>query len=129
MASTADNVVTFHAPPKKGSQSSVILEGPKENTEDLPLPPQYMQSVEHVLDDIGEVKALETSIVHLPLGYVGTFDCLAEYKGTLCLIDWKTSGKLKSSLADCYDYPLQVVAYAGAVNHDPRRDYKASLCS
>lgn len=91
------------------------------------LPPQYMQSVEHVLDDIGEVKALETSIAHLSLGYVGTFDCLAEYRGTLCLIDWKTSGKLKSSLADCYDYPLQAVAYAGAINQDPRIDQKVGM--
>lgn len=88
------------------------------------MPPQYMQSVEHVLDDIGEVKALETSIAHFSLGYVGTFDCLAEYRGTLCLIDWKTSGKLKSSLADCYDYPLQAVAYAGAINQDPKIDHK-----
>lgn len=122
MVSTANNMVKFNPPPKE----PCILERPKENTEDLALPPQYMQSVEHVLGDLGEVKALETSIAHFSLGYVGTFDCLAEYKGTLCLIDWKTSGKLKSSLADCYDYPLQAVAYAGAVNHDPRRDYKAS---
>lgn len=93
------------------------------------LPPRYMQSVEHVLDDIGEVKALEASTAHLSLGYVGTFDCLAEYRGTLCLIDWKTSGKLKSSLADCYDYPLQAVAYAGAINQDPRIDEKVIIVS
>ena len=98
--------------------------GGGDDSEELILPAQYMQSVEHVLDDIGEVKALETSIAHFSLGYVGTFDCLAEYKGTLCLIDWKTSKKPKSTLADCYDYPLQAVAYAGAINQDPTMNLK-----
>jgi len=34
------------------------------------------------------------------------------------VIDWKTSLKPKPSLADCYDFPLQAAAYAGAVNQD-----------
>lgn len=85
---------------------------------------QYMRSIKPVLKDVGEVTALETSIAHLRLGYMGTFDCLAEYKGTLCLIDWKTSNKPKPTLADCYDYPLQAVAYAGAVNCDPTINLK-----
>ena len=40
----------------------------------------YLQSVEHVLKDINEVKALECPIAHLELGYMGTFDCLAKYR-------------------------------------------------
>ena len=39
-------------------------------------------------------------------------------RGELCLIDWKTSRKQKPTLKDCFDYPLQVVAYAGAVNQN-----------
>ena len=52
-------------------------------------------------------------------------------RGTLCLIDWKTSNKPKASLEDCYDYPLQAVAYAGAINHDPNFDFKVlpHVCS
>lgn len=113
----------------KGSSNtqSSKLHPPQQNEEEKDqehAPARYMESVEHILDDIGEVKALETSIANFSLGYVGTFDCLANYKGTLCLIDWKTSKKPKSSLADCYDYPLQAVAYAGAINHDPRINLK-----
>ena len=43
------------------------------------------------------------------------------------MIDWKTSRKKKSALADCYDYPLQLVAYSGAINHNPNMfDFKVS---
>ena len=86
-----------------------------------------MQSVEHVLSDIGRVACMETSVAHFELGYMGTFDCLAEYQGHLCLIDWKTSSRLKPTLADCYDYPLQAVAYAGAINQDPSFHLKVPM--
>lgn len=42
--------------------------------------PLYTQSIDHVLKDITEVKALEASVAHLQLGYAGTFDCLAKYR-------------------------------------------------
>ena len=48
------------------------------------------------------------------------------YRGELCLIDWKTSGKPRPSLSDCYEYPLQAAAYAGAINDDPRYSFKVS---
>ena len=38
------------------------------------------------------------------------------FRGTLCLIEWKTSSKPKPLLGDTYDNPLQIVAYLGAVN-------------
>ena len=128
--------------PTIGDENSVIFSNTEEVDEEISLDisgneddhqslsksmlsdPMHMQSVEHILADIGEIKALETSVAHMQLGYMGTFDCLAEYKGTLCLIDWKTSNKPKPTLADCYDYPLQAVAYAGAVNQDPRLNLK-----
>lgn len=40
----------------------------------------YMESVEHIVADISEVKALETPVAHLQLGYMGTLDCLAKYR-------------------------------------------------
>ena len=43
-------------------------------------------------------------------------------RGTLCLIEWKTSKKPKDSLDSCYDYPLQVAAYAGAYNSTRSKD-------
>lgn len=104
---------------KKVISDSIVNQERHASAEEVSNSPQYMQSIGHVLEDMGEVKALETATAHIALGYMGTFDCLAEYQGELCLIDWKTSNRLKPSLADCYDYPLQAVAYAGAVNQDP----------
>lgn len=78
----------------------------------------YWKSVSHVLKDITNVVAVESAVVHPLLGYAGTLDLIAEYKGKLSVIDWKTSAKHKSNLKDCYSYPQQIVAYAGAVNFD-----------
>lgn len=78
----------------------------------------YWQSVSHVLKDITNVVAVESAVVHSLLGYAGTLDLIAEYKGVLSVIDWKTSAKHKTNLKDCYSYPQQIVAYAGAVNFD-----------
>lgn len=78
----------------------------------------YWQSISHVLSDITNVVAIESAVVHPVLGYAGTLDLIAEYKGTLSVIDWKTSEKHKTNLKDCYSYPLQLAAYAGAVNFD-----------
>ena len=78
----------------------------------------YWKSVSHVLKDITNVIAVESAVVHPLLGYAGTLDLIAEYKGKQSVIDWKTSAKHKTNLKDCYSYPQQVVAYAGAVNFD-----------
>ena len=40
----------------------------------------YLQSVEHILEDITDVYALESVVAHIELGYTGTFDCVAKYK-------------------------------------------------
>ena len=71
-----------------------------------------------MLKDVTNVVAVESAVAHPLLQYAGTLDLIAEYKGTLSVIDWKTSAKHKSNLKDCYSYPQQIVAYAGAVNFD-----------
>lgn len=86
----------------------------------------YWQSIRHVLPDIKNVVAIESGVVHPLLGYAGTLDLIAEYKGALSVIDWKTSAKHKMNLKDCYSYPQQVVAYAGAVNYD--MNYPFQVC-
>ena len=42
--------------------------------------PQYMESVEHVLQQITSVLALESVVTHYELGYTGTFDCVVNYR-------------------------------------------------
>ena len=64
-----------------------------------------------LLDDIDNVRAIEQSMYsdHLRLG--GQADCIAEYNGTLSIIDFKTSRKRKTR-SSCYDYFIQCSAYA-----------------
>lgn len=40
----------------------------------------YLSSVEHVLQDISEVKALESAVHHETLQYLGLVDCVAKYR-------------------------------------------------
>ena len=72
--------------------------------------------------DFKDVQLIESYVTHKNLFYLGKIDCLAYYKGNLCLIDWKTSEKNKSDLKDLYDIPVQLSAYLGAFFNDPVYD-------
>ena len=82
----------------------------------------HWQSIKHVISNIDQVIALESAVTHPQLEYAGTLDGIISYKGQQCLVDWKTSEKKRVKLKDCFSYPHQIVAYAGAVNHDPHYD-------
>ena len=70
--------------------------------------------LKHLTKD--KVLATEEHVTHSFIGYSGTFDGLAIYNGVPCVIEWKTSQHPRPTLESCYDAPLQVVAYAGAIN-------------
>jgi ATP-dependent exoDNAse (exonuclease V) beta subunit len=76
----------------------------------------YWESVEPVLRSLEQVRLIEGTVFHDELGYAGVVDCVATYQGTPCICEWKTSDKPKQTVDRLYDYPLQVVAYCGAVN-------------
>ncbi|XP_076805053.1 mitochondrial genome maintenance exonuclease 1-like isoform X2 [Clavelina lepadiformis] len=73
-------------------------------------------SVKPILKDVDKIEMVEGKCFHPHLKYYGFVDCVATYCGNLCVIDWKTSKRTVTKLNYCYDDPLQVAAYAGAVN-------------
>ncbi|OLP16062.1 exonuclease [Leptolyngbya sp. 'hensonii'] len=77
----------------------------------------YWESIQPVLQEIDAVRLLESPVLHYDVGYAGQVDCVASYQGTPCICEWKTADRPKESWEGLYDYPLQVVAYCGAVNH------------
>ena len=90
---------------------------------------KLMESILQVFYEIDNVLAIESGVIHEPLGYAGTIDCIVEFRNKICLIDWKTSKRKKKSWKSCYDYPIQLAAYAAAVNADPAYDFAVSFVS
>lgn len=86
----------------------------------------YWRSMQGVLGDISDVFLLETGVDHPFLLYRGVLDCVAKYKGRPTLIEWKTSQRLKSSLQDIFDNPLQAAAYLGALNFTNHLDFQVT---
>lgn len=64
-----------------------------------------------VVDQIGDVFALETQLYSDYLKVAGTVDCIGMWNGKLSVIDFKTSKRLKSK-EDITDYWMQCSAYA-----------------
>ncbi|XP_050932837.1 mitochondrial genome maintenance exonuclease 1 isoform X2 [Lates calcarifer] len=99
-------------------------EHPSETKEYPPEIQGYMESISHILEDVSAVRATESTVQHNTLNYLGIVDCVARYRGVLCVIDWKTSEKPKPFLSNTYDNPIQVAAYAGALNSDYNYKYQ-----
>lgn len=91
-----------------------LVEGIDEGCHEDALP--YWKSIKCFANQIEEVRMMEASVFHHGLRYAGTVDLLAVHKGSLTLVDWKTSDKPKKYVSALYDYPLQLAAYIGAIN-------------
>lgn len=66
-----------------------------------------------VMESIEEVHAMESVLYSDTLKFAGTVDLIAKINGELCILDWKTSGRYKSS-EDIPNYFTQAAAYAYA---------------
>jgi len=74
---------------------------------------EMWNNVKPHLSDINNIYALESSLYSNHLEVAGTVDCIAEYKGKLSVIDFKTSRRVKTR-DDIHDYFIQCSAYAVA---------------
>ena len=90
------------------------LEGKDTPCPDAILP--YWQSIEPILQEVGDVRLVEGTVFNYDLGYAGIVDCVASFRGIPCICEWKTADKSKGSVERLYDYPLQIAAYSSAVN-------------
>lgn len=69
----------------------------------------YRMKVE--LDKLNNIHCLETPLHSHELGLAGTVDCIAEFNGTLSVIDFKTSVRLKKK-EQIGNYFMQGAAYS-----------------
>lgn len=74
---------------------------------------EMFSALKPLLDDIDNIHCLETPLWSDHLQVAGTVDCIAEYKGKLSVIDFKTASRLKSR-DDIHGYFMQTSAYAVA---------------
>ena len=67
---------------------------------------------EHLVDHVDNIHGTEIKLYSDLLELAGTADCVAEYDGELCIIDFKNSRKPKTkSQCNSKDYFIQLCAY------------------
>jgi len=77
----------------------------------MPDAKEMFNDIKPLLDQIDNVHYQEQALWSTKLGLAGRVDCIAEFAGTLSVIDFKTSKKVKS-IKDIEDYFWQTAAYA-----------------
>ena len=70
------------------------------------------KSIQPLLDKrIGKIHHLEVPLYSDHLKIAGRVDCIAEWDGVLSVVDWKTSGRIKTH-DDIHSYFIQKACYA-----------------
>jgi genome maintenance exonuclease 1 len=77
----------------------------------LPTQFELFSSIKHHLDDIDNIHIQEQRLFSNHLRLAGTVDCIAEHKGRLSVIDFKSSTRTKNK-KDIENYFMQCAAYA-----------------
>lgn len=99
----------------RGTDLHSIVEDYLLNVPELPekslISKHLFRIIKPELNHINNIYALESSLYSKVLGIAGTVDCIAEYKGELSIIDFKTSKKEKPR-EWIEHYFVQAAAYA-----------------
>ena len=98
----------------RGTKVHTLIENHLLNKEvepDTPGSKMLFKQAIKTLDNIDNIYALEKSLYSKELGVAGTVDCIAEYKGELAIIDFKTAAKPKPR-DWIQNYFVQAAAYA-----------------
>jgi genome maintenance exonuclease 1 len=77
----------------------------------MPDAKEMFNDIKPLLNQIDNIHYQEQALWSKNLGLAGRVDCIAEFAGTLSVIDFKTSKKVKS-IKDIEDYFWQTSAYA-----------------
>ena len=96
----------------------------------MPNHEELAQKCRDALKDVNEIWGSEVGL-YFPKIYAGTTDCVGQYKGNPCIIDFKQTNKPKKK-EWVEDYFLQLVAYAEAHNEVYGTDIKEGhvfMCS
>lgn len=81
------------------------------DTDTLPISQFLFKIAKSELKNLNKIYGLEKALYSKELGVAGTVDCIAEYKGELAIVDFKTSKKAKPR--EWIDhYFVQCAAYA-----------------
>ena len=75
------------------------------------LPKAHFDNLRPLLDRINNIKGQEIQMFSKNMGLAGTVDCVAEFDGVPCIIDFKTSRKIKDE-KDIESYFMQATAYS-----------------
>lgn len=98
-----------------GTKAHTIIEDYLSNKKENPYaelyPMAHFNNLKEYLDDIDRIRVLEANLYSNTLGIAGKVDAVCDYKGKKCVVDFKTSSRLKDE-KDMLGYKLQVTAYA-----------------
>jgi ATP-dependent exoDNAse (exonuclease V) beta subunit len=86
------------------------------NEENNPLNKQMFLKIQPLVDRLDNIKVIEGALYSDELELAGTTDCIAEYKGDLAVIDFKTSTRMKNK-EGVKNYWMQGAAY-GKMYHE-----------
>lgn len=89
-----------------------------------PLLQPYWNQLRSRLDGISNVRLVEGNLFHFYLGYGGRVDLVADFYEIPCVIEFKFCDRAKPIYEEI---PLQLAAYAGALNRQYGKPYQIEL--